>query len=263
MDTAHLKRQAAVVASVAEAALQRALSVAGPSRPGEVALGLPAARQLLHGGDPPDPAALAASDTRLNDRLGHSRPPYYPLVVHLHLAAGLIDADAARPMVAKMTGEGDIALRLWRGLCRLETGDPDARSEVDAVVDAPGPSGELEPFDPQRDLLDAWWYRELVGLHALMNLAVLTGASGWLQRVDAIAAYHLENTQPDHTTAQPWGVAAFARRPASTIFAEQQMHDAQSQWMFHGPGSAILPALLLADAARALRALADDKVARQ
>ena len=98
---------------------------------------------------------------------------------------------------------------------------------------------------------DLWTYRELSGLHALANLALRQRNQVWAKRVQDIAEYHQANTQPDYTTSQPWGVFAFLWPDSTHLFAEQQIHDAQTEG---GGGLTPLAAMLLADAAHSLAA---------
>ncbi len=265
--TAHLSRYAAVVAHAAA----EALDAAGPApaadeAAGRMAMALPAARRLL---DPAavDPAAvleglrrLTTGPLRYNDSLGHTRPAYFALLVHLHAAALDDDTpgrDAVAAAVARLEPRpDDPADELWRALCLSHLPGQDPAPMVDAVVSRPGPNGELHAFVEGDDLLDAWWYRELVGLHALFRLAHgPLGRDAWRARARGAVLYHLDNTQPDHTTAQPWAVAAFLTHPESIPFGEQQLHDARSYWTHGGPGASVIPGLLLADAAGTMMGL--------
>src|SRR5690606_9803795 len=99
--------------------------------------------------------------------------------------------------------------------------------------------------------LDFWTYRELAGLHALARLAAMPGRSSrpdWQARVAQIAAFHLDHTQPDYTTYEPWALFAFAGSPHTALFAEQQLHDATTHLGQSGGSAAVMVALLLADA---------------
>lgn len=212
---------------------------------------------------------------RFVDGFGHTRPYYQWLTMHLcQLAlrtqdqpfqfhatppeAGAANEPTARqalPTLGRFDAvEADPALTLWMILPRfvaLRGIEPltEVMAAVDRIVDSPGPNGELHAFNEADDLLDAWWYRELVGLHALCNLALLANNQRWLSRVDDIVDYHMDNTQPDHVTTQPWAVHAFALRQQTTIFAEQQMHDATTAMHNHEGRAGILAGLLFADAA--------------
>lgn len=227
----------------------------------------------------------AAELPRLTDGAGQSRAVYYPLALHLHLTAfehhyeempvgpwGVCE-DAIPHAVAPMrlveqwsdhappTDQPDlIPLTLWQALCLCEQADL-LRRDVDLelidgvvhqIVTRPGQGGSLHPYDAQTDSPDAWVYRELTGLHALERLAARRGNESWSSRVQAIAMYHQDHTQPDHVTGQPWALAAFALAPATQAFADQQLHDAQAYLSGAGDSKGLVAALLLADAAHAL-----------
>ncbi len=232
-------------------------------------------------------AGAAGTTPGVHDGAGHVRDVYHPLVLHLHLAAlercyailppGLkARIEPALPMaLAPYRAMGAFADTppspaerprvLWQALCLAQAGRvlgraADAqrvRAVVETILAHPGPGGALSPLDPQESL-EGWTWRELTGLHALAALALLERWPRWLQRVHEVAAYHVENTQPDHATAQPWALAAFARWPDTSIFADQQIEALMLQG---GPPAAAgqprraghpLSALLLADAAASL-----------
>jgi hypothetical protein len=91
-------------------------------------------------------------------------------------------------------------------------------------------------------------------------MALLCGESRWWQRARDIALYHLEYTQPDHVTAQPWAVLVFAAWPDTASFADQQLHDTQVYWRQGAGGTGggdLVPALLLSDAACAISGSCD------
>ncbi len=252
-----------------------------------VLLGAPAAAQLLEHERAQDARfvesfrALSrlgklADPPHLADPGGHRRAIYHPLVLHLHLAAfgklyevleganwsscedaipGAVEPARAceeytdAPPPAQVTD-----VMLWQALCILEQAvllkrDIDAEwadGVVHQVVNRPGPGDSLHP-QTQGESLDAWTFRELCGLHALANLALLMKRPAWGQRVRQVAEYHQQRTQPDHVTTQPWGFFAFACRAETRDFAEQQLHDAKAQG-----GTDAVTALLLADGAWAI-----------
>ncbi len=203
---------------------------------------------------------------RLTDTAGHSRDVYWLLVLHLHLAgfarhyeslsAGQWSAceqalsQAIEPArwieaYAGVAPTGDrVAVVLWSALCVLEyalLAGRDVNVElVDTVVHhaiqptAKDASSPLHPMQGQAQgegspSLDAWTYRELCGLHALANLALGRRNAAWAKRVEQVALYHLEHTQPDHVTTQPWGVFGFLWSPKTRVFVDQQLHDAMAQ----------------------------------
>ena len=102
------------------------------------------------------------------------------------------------------------------------------------------------------DLIDSWTYRELLGMHGLHLCSLLENDSAMADRVRSATMYHLGHTQPDYTTYQPWGLAAFASDAHTAVFAEQQLHDVATHLSIEGAGGAVMPALLLADASAAM-----------
>lgn len=257
-------------------------------QPDTVLLGVPAARLLL-ADDPTQYDGLAtglttlarfsrSSGLMLADTFGHRREVYHLFVLHLHLAAfakryetmpvslwsacedsldrAIEPARAIEAYVSQPPPAQQVAGALWRALCLFEAAaiqsrDADiewADSVVHNIIDHPGIDGSLHPFE-EGDLPEVWTYHELVGLHALANLALLRRNSPWARRVQEIADHHQRCTQPDFTTAQPWGIFAFVWSAGTAIFADQQLLDAQTQG---GGNLQPLAAMLLADAANSL-----------
>ncbi len=88
----------------------------------------------------------------------------------------------------------------------------------------------------------------MCALHGLFAVGAAESETGLLKRARRAARYHVEHTQPDYTTYQPWALSAFACWPETAVFAEQQLHDVTSHLSIErGPG-ALVPGLLLADA---------------
>lgn len=246
------------------------------SREPSVAIGVPAAQLLLDPSRTSDGlrdgwAILAAAGDadplrprRFDDTFGFTRPYYHPLLLHLHLRAAPDQgaADAALRPIARLCERGlenpsQAPLALWWALCAYDAGDRDrARRLADLALAARGADGSLHPRGGLDDLLDAWTYRELCGLHALAWLAILDGNEAWWRRVGDAARFHQTHTQPDYTTYQPWGCFAFFCDPQTTNFGEQQLHDTVTQLHIEGGGAGTVPALLLADAAAAMAAAA-------
>lgn len=221
----------------------------------------------------------------LTDGQGHTRPVYYLFCVHLMLSAiaaqkqavvERVGADWADRLVAfmrpiqsmrvaddKIEDDGLASAQvnelLWRGLCELEwsllidceSGGMIAIHLIERVQNLTGPGGALHVQTPD-DTPDAWVYRELTGLHALHLASQVARDVGWAARCGQVALYHLGHTQPDYTTYQPWGLAAFAEGESTAVFAEQQLHDVQTHLAIEGPGGALMPGLLLADASASL-----------
>ncbi|MCE9588927.1 MAG: hypothetical protein K8S99_00200 [Planctomycetes bacterium] len=206
---------------------------------------------------------------------GHSRDIYHALALHMHIAAfakryeslppgvwsvcedalpgALLPVRAVERYADVAPPPGRTGVTLWQALCVLEQAVAVSRDVdvelvdgvVHPIVSRPGPDGALHPRG-EDESLDAWTYRELSGLHALANLALLRRNKTWAGHVERIAMHHVENTQPDNTTNQPWAWFAFFWSPKTRSFAEQQLHDATAN------GLSVVAAILLADAANAL-----------
>ena len=97
----------------------------------------------------------------------------------------------------------------------------------------------------------SWSSRELVAIHGTMGVVSL-GAEGLWPAVAAAARHRRRVTQPDYTTYQPWGLAAFLTEPSTRPFAEQQLHDVQTHLAVEGAGGSLIAGLLLADASAQL-----------
>ncbi|MEM9252598.1 MAG: hypothetical protein AAGB29_09650 [Planctomycetota bacterium] len=263
MNAPHLSRYQRLIAHLAGQALDLAEPHVDPAEPGSLAIGLPAARAMLAASDEQAVAmgetasdawrALADSRGELRDALGHTRPTYYALVLAMTWATWApanhksVDVETMERAEQTLDARDEIELRL---LSTRATGD--AGQVTDAMI-AGADDGAMHPYVDGQELIDVWWYRELVAIHALGALALSSQPDRrLLTRLQRAVMYHLENTQPDHTTAQPWGVAAFAFFPEAIPFADQQLHDAQANWTTAGPASALLPGLILADAAHTL-----------
>lgn len=237
------------------------------------------------GADPLSDAS-APGMPRLTDAHGHHRDVYYPLAVHLLLAAyrrcyetlpvGAWSAceELSPVLVAPLRvierwadarpPADQTALALWSALglyghAQLASRDVDVELADSVVHHVLGPALDEGPLHPMREdeSLDAWTWRELTGLHALANLAVCRRHQVWAERVERIALYHQENTQPDNVTSHPWAVFAFLWSSRTRSVGEQQLHDVSTVIAAaeeSGGGVGMLSGLLLADAGDTLGA---------
>jgi hypothetical protein len=263
-------------AGVAQSLARQALSVATDNAPHRAREGekrfplakvLPATRMLI--GDAEADDRLSVTDTVLElsqtlaepnghvtDGFGHHRPVYALLAIHLLGTAAKLMGDletlaqvkqaATLLLNRKSIGSDALDPRLaaWRRLIARQHGLEEAE-DLPLACDEPAPLVSLG----LNDLIDSWTYYELVGLHGLHLSSLIEQDKALADRVRWAAEYHLGHTQPDYTTYQPWGLAAFASNPQTTVFAEQQLHDVATHLSIEGPGGAVMPALLLADAA--------------
>ncbi len=235
-----------------------------------IANALPAARilvdqsaigdaSLLNGAAKSLVQTLAEDTGKVTDGFGHARPSYALLAIHLLGSAARLTNDqdtlertkqAAISLLNRnpqQTGPPDPRLAIWRRLIARQHGLHEAE-------ELPLPNIDPAPLIPLglNDLIDSWTYYELVGLHGLHLCQQIEPDDTLAQSVRSATLYHLGHTQPDYTTYQPWGLAAFASEAQTAVFAEQQLHDVATHLSIEGPGGAVLPALLLADNAAAM-----------
>lgn len=237
---------------------------------------------------PQDVSAAGAStlsSVAVVDRSGHRRPAYRPLLVYAWLQSFRLLYE----MLPRMEfGRWDEALRAWCDA--LEAGLANTRVPADVIPAADGAAmvesawaalalwaaGRVFVRDawtdlasdtfgrlirPQRDS-GAFFlagpgdgpepvaYHELSLLHAAASYAVQAEDRTVAAAVARATAHHQNETQPDHATAQPWGLFAFIWDPATRPFADQVLHAVSVQ---HPNGAGGVTLILLADALYCLR----------
>jgi hypothetical protein len=95
------------------------------------------------------------------------------------------------------------------------------------------------------------WYHELCILHAVAGYAVRAEDRNAARAVARSTEFHQNETQPDHATAQPWGLFAFMWNPATRPLADQLLHTATLNRAGEARDGVSL--ILLADALYSLR----------
>jgi hypothetical protein len=94
------------------------------------------------------------------------------------------------------------------------------------------------------------WFHELQIAHALASYAMQAGDPVALDSARRAAQFHLNETQPDHATNQPWGLTAFLADERTHVMADGQLHAASVQQPDRLDGVTLI---LLADALYSLR----------
>jgi hypothetical protein len=159
---------------------------------------------------------------------------------------------AARPR-----GDFTPAGELWRAWLLLLAGEA-AASEVvwRQILTRQHAAGPFHAVTSESSL-DAFIYEEFAALHALANLVTVTRDARLLLALRRIARYHVENTQLDNVSHQPWALAAFAIFPKTLSMAEQIEHDCRVFWdSKRAGGVSAIAFLLLQDAIDTLDAQA-------
>ena len=91
---------------------------------------------------------------------------------------------------------------------------------------------------------ETFWYHELVLLHAAASYAAQSNDALVTAAVMQAAEYHLNETQPDHASNQPWGLLAFIWRRDARPLADGMLHTLTLQEPDHANG---VSSMLLAD----------------
>jgi len=107
----------------------------------------------------------------------------------------------------------------------------DARSESPvwpAIRAAQQPAGNFFVVDSHASP-EVRWYQELAMLQAMASHDVCWRGKILSPESSRNALYHLEETQPDHATTQPWGLLAFILHPQTLSLADQMLHSVQTQ----------------------------------
>lgn len=119
------------------------------------------------------------------------------------------------------------------------------RAVIEPLLSAQQPHG---PFlkASKNDNLESLWYHELVLLHAVASVGVARPGDETMRKAVVRAAdYHLNETQPDHATNDPWALFAFLWNPQSRPLADAMLHAAATMGT---AGDRAVTLMLLADA---------------
>lgn len=126
---------------------------------------------------------------------------------------------------------------------------PQAQQALAALITAQQPSGEFL-LATRSDNPEPHWYHELVILHAVAAYALASNRDEPQRAVERAAEFHLNETQPDHATTEPWAVYAFVQSFDTLPLADQLIHAVQTQ---HPDGPDRISWMLLRDALYCLR----------
>ena len=130
----------------------------------------------------------------------------------------------------------------------------EASAAIARVVAAQRPSGSYLSTAAGVANLESLWYHDLALTHAVMSHAGRSGDPAACDSAMRAAAYHLDETQPDHATGQPWGLPAFIASPYARPLADSVLHAAAMASAAAGGtgGLGAVDVLLLADTLAAL-----------
>jgi hypothetical protein len=212
------------------------------------------------------------------DRMGHHRSCYRPLLIYCWLQTF---SQHYETLPRSEFGRWEEGLRAWCDLLESELGanawpsGPISATRGASACEAAWTSlalhqaGKLFIRDAWTDLAsdffgklaraqqpsgafllaggsdnpETLWYHELVLLHAAGSYAVQSEDRPLAIAVARNAKYHLNETQPDHATSQPWGIFPMIWNASTRSLAEQTLHS-----MRVADGASPLSLMLLADA---------------
>ena len=193
-------------------------------------------------------------------KIGHSRAVYRPLLIYGRLISPEVDRSESLMRSCEdleTNPSSDYPTAMWSALALLVAGTSFNRPGWVATSEQTFAdlillqqmNGTFLPPDATANP-EARWYDELILLHAVSSFAGHSGDQAAKNAVARSAAYHLHETQPDHASAQPWGLLAFIlhARP----LADQVLHAAAMQYPNGVTGVSLL---LLTDVLYGLRQL--------
>jgi len=187
------------------------------------------------------------------DSFGHTRAVYNPLKIYSSLLTGNA-GTALRQTITTLDNSiwSMLAIHLAGKIFHEPAWIDRAAAAFDRLIDQQQITGEFlaanQTMNPE-----SRWYEELTTLHAVASYTVRVPTPKRISAVKRNAEYHLEQTQPDHATAEPWGLFAFIQH--APPLADQVLHAMQMQYP---QGPAGVPLLLLRDTLYGLQLLTTD-----
>ena len=219
------------------------------------------------------------------DAAGHHRPLYRPMLVYAFIQAfrtvyeslppsefgrweestrafadlleaelGDVTWDETFTLAARGANVADIA---WTALALHAAGKVFIRDAwIDLASDVFGKiTRAQQPAGPfllagASDNPETHGYHELAILHAAASYAVQAEDRTLAAAVERSTAFHMNETQPDHATAQPFALFSFVWNSGTRPFADQVLHAVQTN---RPTPSADIASILLADTLYCLR----------
>lgn len=201
-----------------------------------------------------------AADLRVVDAAGHQRSHYPGVLLHAWRRTLALVESFLTPAQASGWAAGierwipplraavDPVGAAWSAL-GLESAN--AAALFGNLTGKQQRSGALLKSDPSQNP-ETLWYQELVLLHALAAYSIRTERADLQAAAFRAADYHLNETQPDHATSEPWGLLAFILNSSTHSLADQVLHAVR---VLHPNGATGVTAILLADVLDCLRDL--------
>jgi hypothetical protein len=194
-------------------------------------------------------------DLAISVLVDRSRPVYQSLVIYSQLlkmdSSAKVD-EKIRDSITAMDESiwSSLILRVAGELFEEPTWIERSKTAFEKLVAHQQPNGAFLPPD-NRINPETRWYDEMMLLHAVASYAVRVRDASIDSAVARSAQFHLDEIQPDHATAEPWGLLAFIQY--APPLADQVLH---SLCMQYPQGVTGVPLLLLRDVRYGLRRIA-------
>lgn len=117
-----------------------------------------------------------------------------------------------------------VVVAAWTDLARA-AGNSSRNAESIARLISSQQEGPFLQFGPD-DQPEAWWYDELVLLHAVTSFSVLKADGNALAAARKAARFHQREIQSDHATADPWALHTFVLAGPETVSAADSLLNA-------------------------------------
>jgi len=143
-------------------------------------------------------------------------------------AEGLVRGSAQGPTALTMNDPASVCVAAWAQLNAFRAWDRSEAGAMGRIVAAQYSNGSFFNL-PANLAIEMQTYYELVLLHAITSYAVEFHDAAAMQSVARAADFHVNETQPDHATTQPWAVHAFVLHPPARSFADQMLHALRTQ----------------------------------
>lgn len=193
------------------------------------------------------------------DRQGHRRQAYQGLLWYATFQAVrssdrvLLDSDAESAVglmdhlrtevetaIASLkpgdlpAGDGDtVAGLIWKSLALYAGGellhdDRFLRTSIGAarLIASRQQASGAYLLPSRSDNPETLWFHELQIVHAVASLGMQAADAGLVASARRAAEFHLNETQPDHATNQPWGLPAFLIHADTHVMADALLHAA-------------------------------------
>lgn len=205
--------------------------------------------------------AMDVADVDVVDRAGHARPAYRGLLWYAAFQAIRASdrvvvgatADIIVRQIATLKDDVEAAIRqqgerawpasqgsraaqvawdivaVWTAGELLHDGVTRwAQAAMKVLIERQQPTGAYL-LGEAGDNPETFWFHELQIAHAIATLGLQSRDATMRASAARAAMWHMNETQPDHATSQPWGLTAFLLDSATHVMVDGLLHSAMAQ----------------------------------